>query len=156
MQFLSSWGIYPCLIMTEKNFDRNSSRTGAARRRWFEESWLPSCLLVLSLSKASHTVSGTIDILAVQLESCRKEKDATSSSIELRTLLSLLRKLLVISCMFVNPSTMEDCERLAVLERLTLFISCQKTRLCLPVKAELIFLLTMCSFRRFRDLTAYL
>ena len=53
-------------------------------------------------------------------------------------------------------SKTKECECLADLERLSRFTSCQKSRLRLPVRAELIFLLTMCSLRRFRDLTAYL
>ena len=88
--------------------------------------------------------------------SSRKEKDASSSSTELRTVLSLLLKLLAISCVLARPSTTEECERLADLERLSRYTSRQKSRLRLPVRAELIFLLTMCSLRRFRDLTAYL
>ena len=69
VQLLSSWCIYPCLIMTVKNFDRNFSRTGAAR--WLEESWLPSSF---SFSKASDTVSGAI---AVQLESLSSKQTGT-------------------------------------------------------------------------------
>ena len=68
VRFQSSWGIYPCLIMTVKNFDRNSSRTGDARSRWLEESWLPSCFTFPRLLIYNNNWLLTANISIVQLE----------------------------------------------------------------------------------------
>ena len=72
------------------------------------------------------------------------------------TVLNLVRKLFVISHTLVEPTTAKDSQHFAAFVHFNLFTSCQKALFYLPVKAELIFLRTIWSFRHLRDLTAYL